>query len=333
MSDVATSLPVIADRWLLLIHQLPAKPAYLRVKVWRRLRALGAVAVKNAVYALPANEQTQEDFEWLLKEITEGGGEAMICEAQLIDGVSDPEVRSLFTAARDEDYEAIAKEARTLAEAPSQDLNAMTLVERRAQLARLKAKLAQVVAIDFFGANGRETVDGLLTGLETKLTEGTTVETSENGAAHQTAALAQLKDRTWVTREGVHVDRIACAWLIRRFIDPGARFKFVSGKGYAPSFGELRFDMFEAEFTHEGDRCSFEVLLGHAGLTDPALQAIAEIVHDIDLKDGKFGRDEAGGIKALIGGVAMAHQRDEERLTRGGAIFDDLYEHFRKKRG
>jgi hypothetical protein len=333
MGDGATSVSVTVDRWLLLIHQLPAKPAYLRVKVWRRLQALGAVAVKNAVYALPANEQTQEDFEWVLKEITEGGGEAIICEAQLIDGVSDQEVRSLFTAARDDDYEAIAKEATALAEALRRDLNAMTQVEGRAQLTRLKAKLAQVVAIDFFGANGRETVDGLLTGLETKLTEGTAVETSENGAAHQTGALAHLKDRTWVTRQGVHVDRIACAWLIRRFIDPGARFKFVSGKGYAPSFGELRFDMFEAEFTHEGDRCSFEVLLGHAGLTEPALQAIAEIVHDIDLKDGKFGRDEAGGIKALIAGVAMAHRSDEERLTRGGAIFDDLYEHFSKKRG
>jgi hypothetical protein len=333
MGDVATSASVMADRWLLLIHQLPAKPAYLRVKVWRRLQALGAVAVKNAVYVLPANEQTQEDFEWVLKEITEGGGEAMICEAQLIDGVSDQEVRSLFTAARDEDYEAIAKEARALAEALLQELNATTQVEARARLKRLKAKLAQVVAIDFFGANGRETVDGLLNCLETRLTEGTAVETSESGAAHQTAALAHLKDRTWVTRQGVHVDRIACAWLIRRFIDPGARFKFVSGKGYAPSFGELRFDMFEAEFTHEGDRCSFEVLLGHAGLTDPALHAIAEIVHDIDLKDGKFGRDETGGIKALIAGVAMAHRSDEERLTRGGAIFDDLYEHFSKKRG
>lgn len=333
MGDVAASVSVTTDRWLLLIHQLPAKPAYLRVKIWRRLQALGAVAVKNAVYALPANEQTQEDFEWVLKEITEGGGEAMICEAQLIDGVSDQEVRSLFTATRDKDYEAIAKEARALTEALRRDPKAMTQVEGRAQLTRLKAKLVQVVAIDFFGANGRETADGLLTGLETKLTEGTAVETSESGAAHQTADLGHLKDRTWVTREGVHVDRIACAWLIRRFIDPGARFKFVSGKGYAPSFGELRFDMFEAEFTHEGDRCSFEVLLGHAGLTDPALQAIAEIVHDIDLKDGKFGRDETGGIKALIAGVATAHRRDEERLTRGGAIFDDLYEYFSKKRG
>ncbi|MCC8953512.1 chromate resistance protein [Bradyrhizobium sp. Pear77] len=331
MSD-ATVETVTEDRWLLLIHQLPAKPAYLRVKIWRRLQSLGAVAVKNAVYALPANEQTQEDFEWVLKEIIEGGGEAMICAAQLIDGVSDQEVRTLFTAARDEDYEAIAKEANALAETLRGDPNAKGQVGARTQLTRMRARMAQVVAIDFFGANGRETVDGLLIGLGTRLTEGTMAETSQRGAADRTADLARLKDRTWVTREGVHVDRIACAWLIRRFIDPGARFKFVSAKDYTPSLGELRFDMFEAEFTHQGDHCSFEVLLGHAGLTDPALQAIAEIVHDIDLKDSKFGRGETDGIKALIAGVVMAHRKDEERLTRGGAIFDDLYEYFSKKR-
>ncbi len=98
-----------------------AKPAYLRVKVWRRLQTLGAVPVKNAVYALPANEQAQEDFEWLLREIGEGGGEAFICEARLIDGLSDHEVRALFDDARDADYEAIAKEARTIAEALGAD--------------------------------------------------------------------------------------------------------------------------------------------------------------------------------------------------------------------
>src|SRR5258705_8030922 len=144
MDDVATSVSVMPDRWLLLIHQLPAKPAYLRVKVWRRLQALGAVAVKNAVYVLPANEQTQEDFEWVLKEIIEGGGEAIICEARLIDGLSDQEVRSLFTAARDQDYEALAKEAAALAEALRQDETTTSQAEGRAQLARLKAKLAQV---------------------------------------------------------------------------------------------------------------------------------------------------------------------------------------------
>src|ERR1700712_2136125 len=122
------------DRWLLLIHQLPAKPAYFRVKIWRRLQGLGAVAVKNAVYALPANEQTQEDFEWLLKEILEGGGEAMVCEARLIDGLSDQEVRRLFNTARDDDYEALGKEARLLAETMVPDMASAQRAEARAKL-------------------------------------------------------------------------------------------------------------------------------------------------------------------------------------------------------
>jgi hypothetical protein len=125
---------------------------------------------------------------------------------------------------------------------------------------------------------------------------------------------------------------MASAWLIRRFIDPDATFKFVPGKAYAPEPGELRFDMFEAEFTHEGDRCTFEVLLHRAGLSEPALARIAEIIHDIDLKDHKFGRPETAGIDSLILGIAMAHDTDELRLERSAAVFDDLHEFFRKKR-
>src|SRR5262249_3014703 len=114
-----------------------------------------------------------------------------------------------------------------------------------------------------------------------------------------------LKGKTWVTRQGVHIDRIASAWLIRRFIDPEAQFKFASGKGYRPQPSELRFDMFDAEFTHEGDKCTFEVLVERAGLKDSALRAIAEIIHDVDLKDNKFGREEAAGIRTLIDGIAV----------------------------
>jgi len=125
---------------------------------------------------------------------------------------------------------------------------------------------------------------------------------------------------------------MASAWLIRRFIDPDARFKFVPPKGYNPLPDELRFDMFEAEFTHEGDRCTIEVLIDRIGLADPALAPIAEIVHDIDLKDSKFGRQETIGIERLIAGIAMAHKEDETRLTRASLVFDDLYEYFKRKR-
>jgi len=318
------------ERWLLLVHQLPSKPAYLRVKVWRRLQALGAVAVKNAVHALPAGEQTQEDFEWLLKEIVEGGGEGLICEARLIDGLSDEQVRSVFNNAREADYDALAN-----------DLRAFTITlagdgegnpgDPRIRLGRLRARLGQIAALDFFGANGHEKVDGLLGALEMRLRDRE-AEVEEDDVPPSATEPESLKGRLWVTRRGVYVDRIASAWLIQRFIDPEARFKFVAAKGYEPEPGELRFDMFEGEFTHEGDRCTFEVLLARTELNDPALTAIGQIVHDIDLKDGKYGRDEAGGIARLVEGIAAANRDDWKRIERGAAIFNDLYEVFRRKR-
>jgi hypothetical protein len=320
----------VEQRWLLLIHQLPSKPAYFRVKIWRRLQGIGAVAVKSTVYALPSNTETQEDFEWLLKEIAEGGGEAMLCEARLIDGLSDAQVRALFDSARDADYEAIASEVRSLAESFDAHGAAEKFAETRAQLGRLRKRLAEVETIDFFGASGRIVVEGLIAELERQTTEETAVMAEDNAA--KTEKIADLKGRTWVTRQGVHVDRIACSWLIRRFIDADAVIRFVPGKGYVPKAGELRFDMFEGEFTHEGDRCSFEVLLARSGMSDPGLQAIAEIVHDVDLKDGKFKREEATGIGHLIAGIAMANKDDEQRIAQGAPVFDNLYQYFRTKR-
>jgi hypothetical protein len=327
MSDrtSATSGP----SWLLLIHQLPAQPAYFRVKIWRRLQAMGAVAVKGAVYALPLNEQSQEDFQWLAQEIMSGGGEAALCEARFVDGLSDQQVRALFDAARDADYDLIAKEVDAL-------INELAVQpEKRAegqrQVARLRRALTQVVGIDFFGANARQAAEAALAGLEARL-----IQPEIDGRAEERAmeeeGLRELHGRTWVTREGVHVDRIASAWLIRRFIDPEARFKFVPSTGYAPQPGELRFDMFEAEFTHEGDRCTFEVLCERAGLEDPAVRILGEIVHDIDLKDAKFGREETAGVASLIDGIVLAHSDDEQRLARGAAILGDLYRHFRTKK-
>ncbi len=332
MSDPETPVQAQPARWLLLVHQLPPKPGYPRVKVWRRLQALGAVAVRNAAYVLPAGEQAQEDFEWLLKEIGELGGEGMIWEARLVDGLSDEDVQDLFNAARAEDYDAVSKEARALATALNAEGTPASPGEARAKLARLRAEVARIEAIDFFGANGRETVEGLLSGLDVRLQEDEAMAEDRQEQPAGGAAADTLKGRAWVTRRGVYVDRIASAWLIRRFIDPEARFKFVPAKGYEPEPGELRFDMYEGEYTHEGDRCTFEVLLARAGLDDPALAAIAEIVHDIDLKDAKFGREEASGIARVMDGIAAANKDDERRLDRGAAVLDDLYEVFRRKR-
>src|SRR6516162_961309 len=320
---------VLTHSWLLLIHQLPTKPAYLRVKIWRRLQDIGAVAVKNAVHALPMNEETQEDFEWLLREIHEGGGEAFVCEARLIDGLSDEEVRTLFDRARDADYAELAKEAQGLAKSLRRKGAGNTAAGLRVQIARLRKRLAEIAAIDFFGAIGRETAEGLLRGLEAQLDKDEPVVSK---AKTEPSLAETLHNRTWATREGVYADRIASAWLIRRFIDPDANFKFVSGKGYRPQERELRFDMFEAEFTHEGDKCTFEVLMERVGLNDSALRAIGEIIHDIDLKDDKFGRTEVAGIRTLIDGIRASTKDDAARITRGTEVFNDHYEVFRRKR-
>jgi hypothetical protein len=188
-----------------------------------------------------------------------------------------------------------------------------------------------VVGIDFFGADGRQAAEAALAGLEAQLLKPDTDGRPEERRMDEDG-LRGLHGRTWVTREGVHVDRIASAWLIRRFIDAEASFKFVPSKGYVVQPGELRFDMFKAEFTHEGDRCTFEVLCERAGLKDPAVGMLGEIVHDIDLKDAKFGREETAGIAGLIGGIVLAHSDDEQRLARGAAVFEDLYRHFRSKK-
>jgi hypothetical protein len=319
-------------RWLLLIHQIPPKPDYFRVKIWRRLQRLGAVAIKNSVYVLPKNEQTQEDFQWVLREIVEGGGDATLCEARFVDGLSDGEVEGLFQTARSADYDEIAVEARRLAEisAPKSKTKDDRSAQIEPDLAKLKRRLAEIVAIDFFGGRGREVVDGLISGIEARIHE------SRSGTRRMRSAalpVAELKDKTWVTRKGIYVDRIASAWFVRRFVDSGALFKFVPAKGYKPLSGEERFDMFEAEFTHEGDRCTLEILIDRTGINDPALVRIAEVVHDIDLKDSKFGRQETAGIEQVIAGIAMAHKDDETRLARGAAVFDDLYEYSKRKRG
>jgi hypothetical protein len=324
---ILTIVPEIASRWLVLIHQIPPRPGYLRVKVGRRLQSLGAVPVKNSVYVLPASDQALEDFQWVRREIVAGAGDATVCEARFVLGLSDTSLEALFVAARESDYAELAKEARRLLAAAQKPRRRAVgeAAKTAGALGRLRRRLAEVAAIDFFLAPGRETVEGLLSAVEAAL------RPVEDPAAVPVGPAEGMRGRVWVTRSGVQVDRIASAWLIRRFIDPEPRFKLVDGHGYEPQPGELRFDMFEAEFTHEGDLCTFEVLVRRFGRRDRGLRHLAEIVHDIDLKDGKFVRPEAAGLERLLAGLALRHADDESRLAEGGALMESLYEYFHRK--
>ena len=311
--EPGTLAPTVGARWLLLIHHLPGKPDYLRVKVRRRLARLGAVPLKNSVYVLPDSESAREDFQWLLGEIIADGGEAALCASDLVDGVTDVEIRALFHRDRNAEYAAII-------EAASQSRSGES-VPTPAQHAALDRRLREALEIDFFEAPGRLQAIAAVAALAPSSRDAHTPSIAEG---------ARPLNRVWVTRRGIKVDRIGSAWLIRKAIDPEARFKFVDPAGYEPEPGELRFDMFDGEYTHEGAHCTFETLLARFDLADPALAALGEIVHDVDCKDALFERAEAAGLAAFIQGLAATTTDDAARLERGSMMFDALYASLRE---
>lgn len=300
--------------WLMLMNQLPARQDALRVRIWRRLQAVGAVLVRNACWCLPDTAQAREDFQWCVQEITAGGGEAMVCRSALVEGMTNDQVLGLFRAARDADYAAVATEAQTIADAVSaEDRDAVGR-----QAAKLRRSLDAIVAIDHGRAPGRRAAEQAVARVE------------QAAAARRggVAALADLprpgacRGKTWVTRADVRIDRLASAWLIQRHIDPKAKFRLVPGADAPRKAGELRFDMFEAEFTHRGDRCTFEVLLAWSGVRDPALERLAGIVHDLDLKDGRYQHPLTAGVACAVDGIRARFTRDADRITTATDLFD-----------
>ncbi|MCA1987393.1 MAG: chromate resistance protein [Desulfovibrio sp.] len=309
--------------WLLCIHNIPPKPAYLRAKVAKRLAVLGAVPLKNAVYALPDTVQHREDLGWLVREIEDGGGKAFVVEAAFVAGMEDAQARALFQQAREQDYAALLAQARGL----EQGFEDMPPDEAARALADLHRQLAEVRAVDFFHAPGGNTVEGLVGAMEVRL--HAREERAILAAGEVARSLETFQGKTWVTRAGVHVDRIASAWLIRRFIDPDAAFAFVETAVHLPAAGEVTFDMQQADFTHEGDRCTFETFVHRLGLRDDALARLGEMVHDIDLRESRYQRPETPGLAAALAGVALGHAEDQDRLQAGGVVLDAFYEALR----
>jgi hypothetical protein len=307
-----------AGDWLLLVHQIPPKPAYLRAKVMRRLVQLGAIPLKKSAYLLPAGDGPLEDFEWLRREIVEQGGDAWILQGSLRAGLTNEEARDAFRRARAAEFAALTEEARVLLDRTRNsepDRDGLTTEWRR-----LGRRVHAAARVDFFDAPGREELEVLME----------TIDRTLHPAQRPEATAAEaLRGRTWMTRPGVKVDRISSAWLIRRFIDPAATFVFADSAGGAPAVDVVRFDTFEGEFTHDGDLCTFEVLLrASTRPEDPALQAISQIVHDLDLKDDRYQRPETSGIGAMIHGITMRHADDHRRLAEGATLLDALYAGF-----
>lgn len=304
-------------RWALLALQLPATPSNARVKTWRRLQQLGAVPVKNAVYVLPASTQAVEDFAWLGREVDAMGGQATVFQADAVEAASESEMVELFRRARAEDYKQLLADLRKVTGRST----------RRARpdakdLRSLRERLEQVRAIDFFTAPGGDDVEARLTELEQQADKNRAA--TQDGAVIPQLNVKDFTGRRWVTRPRPGVDRFACAWLIRRFIDRKARFDFVSDT--AAVGDAVAFDMYDVGFRHEGERCTFEVLAWRFGLTEPAVLRLAEIVHDIDLKDERYRAPQAPTVSLLIDGLRSSFGDDHELLQQGMHLFEALYQ-------
>ena len=322
--------------WILLIHQLPPKPTNLRVRIWRKLQKLGAVAIKNSVYVLPANEKTNEDFQWLKQEIESAGGEAAVFRAGSVEGTTDDEIISAFRNARDEEFAAITAEfdgltGRIREQSRAKHLSPARLAAHETELDRLHGELERVIANDFFEAKGRTVA---LTAYDRcqktiRLSQTPAKKAASTLQKSGVLSVADFQNRRWVTRRNLHIDRLASAWLISQFIDKRPRFYFVGDDETID--GSIAFDMFGTEFTHQGEDCTFETLLKRFGLTDiKGLRDLAEIVHDMDLKDDKFNRLEAAGLNAIINGLSESLRNDRKLLQQSAIIFDSLFALFGK---
>ena len=309
-------------RWLLLAHQLPATPSNLRVKTWRRLQDLGALAVKQAVYVLPDSPESREDFEWLRVEIEGSGGEAVVFAANHLSAEGEAALVDEFRRNRQTLYTELA------AELQRHQPKAQT---RRGQpaprdIARWRQRFQAIERIDFFGSAGRDRVASLLASLEARR-GGAPNANADPGSGDR----SRFQNRLWVTRPRPGVDRMASAWLIRRFIDPAASFAFVTDAKSAPA-DAVPFDMYGGGFGHEGNRCTFETLTARFGVGDHAVARLSEVVHDLDLKDGKFSAPEAVTLGAAIDGLQMSCADDHQLLDQGMILFEAMYRSFSQQR-
>jgi hypothetical protein len=319
--------------WILLVHQLPPKPTNLRVRAWRKLQKLGAIAIKNSVYVLPFNDKTYEDFQWLKQEIESCGGEATVFRAGSVEGSADEEIIAAFRKTRDEEYSLVAADLNAVTGAVREQqrsghLSAGRIRSYEADLDKFHKELERIIDIDFFSAAGRTiTLAAYERCRKTLLASqnprpGVDKTTSEKNGGLD---FGPFQGRRWVTRKNLFVDRLASIWLIKRFIDGRPRFSLIS-EGQDVE-GGVAFDIYGAEFTHEGENCTIETMIERFGLGgDPGLGAIAEIVHDVDLKDNKFNRLEAPGLAAIIRGLADLLKDDRKLIEQSRPIFDGLYE-------
>src|SRR5437870_537968 len=315
-------------RWLTLLTALPPKPTRHRVGVWRKLQRMGAVRLRGAGWILPETPETTELFQWLVQEIQSFRGEATLLRVDRVETMTDDEIAALFHKVRNPEYQAVVHRCREILSQLDRyrASHRGSVAALRAKLDGLKRELDRIQSIDYLEAPAGQRARTLW---ETTAKRLRAAETRPRATGGRHRASLPARGSTWVTRPRPHIDRIASAWLIKRFCDPEAKFAFADAADAARK--GIPFDVLGADFGHHGEDCTFETLLKRFAIKDRRVRVMAEIVHEADLHDGKFTRNEATGVDLAIRGLAASTQDDHELLERGMAIFDGLYTVLKRK--
>ena len=285
--------------WLLLVFSLPARSASQRVQIWRKIQRYGMLALRSSGYVLPNSAVNQERMEWLATTIRTYRGQASVAQVQGFDDLPSENLKQLFVEARSRDYQKLLHEAKKV----------LTLPSSRGpggRLNRIRRRLLDLQDIDFFGNPLRAKV-------ENRLAQADKADTQSAGRKARGKS-GEYVNRLWITRPRPGIDRVSSAWLIRRFIDPKARFLFGGEPNAHPD--AIPYDMFCAQgFGHHGEDCGFETLQKKFSIRDGRVNRIAQIIHDADLGDEKFGRVEGQGLDRVLNGWAKQDLPDEGLLS------------------
>ncbi len=306
----------------MLLYQVPSRSSSVRVRVWRRLQQIGAVQVRQSAYVLPNREEPREDLEWLAAEIAGLGGQATVLAAAATDRAGHDDIVAAFRHARGHDVQSLVTRGnrllKRLARSPAGPRSADRAVRAFVDEWR------RVNGITYFGATGTSELEDIVQRISHSTIGGSpkTAPRPANQLDRQS-----FTRRRWITRPRPGIDRMASAWLIRRFIDPQARFEFADHA----ADGTVPFDMFGVEFGHQGGACTFEVLSARFAIADPAAAWIGRIVHDLDLREARYDEPEAAGVGVVVDGLRRAHPDDRELLDRGIAFIESLAQGFQAR--
>jgi len=316
------------QEWLLIFYSVPSHPVSNRMMIWRKLAKTGAVQLKGAVYILPATEEHEEFLQWLIGEVKSMGGDGAFVRSAEIRTMSEEDIRQLFAAQADKEYHRLEKELDVL-ERRIQSIRKGTKTEDAKKLIGQTVKFTKefddVVKRDYFGSPAGKTMKKRVLALDSGLRDAG--RKAPDTASIEARQSQDYQGKTWATRKNPFIDRMASAWLIKRFIDPKALFAFIDERDVA-SLGaaNVAFDVRGAAFTHVGDLCTFEVLVKSFGIKGAAIKKISEIVHDLDVKDDKYSNSEATGIEEILIGIRKTAKNDADGLEKGMAVFEMLYQ-------